>query len=181
MSSLNTEQLRKAALQLILEGYIKANGDAFIGSEKFQQLIITGEMAITIKPVDVYNTPELLQRLQTDWVMGFMQFIQEAKIPRMSENGKGEMYAVNNYSEPAMKVFKKAIEKEGIVYDVLVKSTMLYYKNQRNRYKKTVGNYFVQGDWRSDYKLLLESIGTGTIEEHIKEQISDGNTNYSLG
>lgn len=194
MSNLSIEMLKQAIDQLYDEGYIVfvqnlASTVKYTLSEKGMQLLQQGrafdlasidqQIAVIEKPKN--NSLKVIE-LQQNWMLGFMNFIIEAKVPKYCDNGKGDQYIVNNYSEPAMKVFKKAIEKENIIYDVLVKSTMLYYKSTKNRFKKAIANYFVQGDWRSDYAALLEAAGTGTIENHIKSEMDNGTkSKWKLG
>lgn len=115
-----------------------------------------------------------------EWELLFSNFILEAKIPRTLEDNRGQMYYANKASKDGLKEFRKALER-GVVYPVLVKSTMLYYLSSV-KYKKAIGNYFAQGDWRSDYEALLSSAETGTIESHIKTETQHGGlTGYSLG
>lgn len=176
----NTEQLKELYLQLLKDEYVEAMDGKMVFTLKFMQLM-TGVQPVTALTTLPPNSVELLNKLQRDWTMGFMNFIVEAKVPRQQQTSKGDVYIVNNYSEPAKKVFQKAIEKEGVVYEVLVKSTMLYYKSN-NQYKKTIGNYFTQGDWRSDYMALVESLKDGTLEQHIKTEINEsGKSQYQLG
>ena len=119
----------------------------------------------------------------SNWPDSFMKFIAEAQVPRMMEGKNREMYQGNKYSEPGMKAYRKALEKEGIQYDILVKSTMLYYKSSI-RLKKAVGNYFAQGDWRTDYDALLQAAegGEQTLIKHIKDETTTGyNGGYVIG
>lgn len=119
----------------------------------------------------------------SNWPDSFMKFIQEANVPRMMEGKNGDMYQGNKYSEPGMKAYRKALEKERIQYDILVKSTMLYYKSAI-RLKKAVGNYFSQGDWRTDYQSLLQAAegGEQTLTKHIKDETTTGhNGGYIIG
>lgn len=106
-----------------------------------------------------------------DWTQAYLNFILEAEVPQRGE-GKDGSYDLNKYSEPAMKVFRKMIEKEGIIYGILVKSTMLYYKTHK-RYAVTIGNYIEKGNWRSDYNALQSAAETGNIAEHIQTEISN--------
>ena len=187
MSNLSTEMLESLLLPLFDAGYIQVTelADSIEFTEAGIQAILKLDRKLVKKtpvPVVSQNNTLTIIKLQQNWELGFINFIQEAKVPKYLDNGKGDSYVANNYSAPAMKIFRKAIEKEGILYDVLVKSTMLYYKSQRNRFKKAIGNYFIQGDWRSDYLALLEAAGTGTIEQHIKSEIEDGNkSHWKLG
>lgn len=105
----------------------------------------------------------------------FLQFIQDAKVPDRLDDGKGNWYDCNKYSEPAMKAFKNIIEKELINYNMLVKSTTLYYASGTS-YKKKISNYILDGDWRSDYMKLEIAANTSedALKEHIKKEIDDG-------
>jgi hypothetical protein len=127
---------------------------------------------IQVHPITSIGKP----LINPDWTQAYLNFIVEAEVPQRGE-GKDGSYDINKYSEPAMKVFRKMIEKNGIQYAVLVKSTMLYYKTHR-RYPLTIGRYIAEGHWRSDYQALLSSAETGTIETHIKEQI-DNDTEFN--
>jgi len=112
----------------------------------------------------------------TDWPALYTRFILEAEVPQRCE-GKDGSYDLNKYSEPAMKAFRKMVEREGVKYPVLVKSTLLYYKTHKS-YAVTISRYIVDGLWRSDYQALLASAADGRIEEHIKQEI-DGNTEFN--
>jgi hypothetical protein len=105
-----------------------------------------------------------------DWSQAFLNFIKEAEVPSRCE-GKSGGYDINKYSEDGMKAFKKMIES-GVVYAVLVKSTMLYYKTHLT-YALKIGNYIADGAWRSDYEALLTSAEEGTITQHIQQQIDE--------
>ena len=133
---------------------------------------MTGDKAV------VKNVLELLPLGDpaVDWTEVYLRFIQEAEVPQRGE-GNGSGYDLNKYSEPAMKIFRKLIEKEKIQYAVLVKSTMLYYKTH-TRFPVAIGRYIEDGLWRMDYLSLLNAAKEGSIEEHIKQEI-DGTTDFS--
>jgi len=104
----------------------------------------------------------------------FIQFIQESQVPaRLSV--KGRIYPANKYNEDAAVRFYKMIHKEGVDYSLVVKSTMLYYKSGIDA-KKAIGNYILQGDWRTDYEDLKNSAQKGEqqLNEHIKNQLDNG-------
>lgn len=109
---------------------------------------------------------------ENDWVTAYLDFIKAAEVP-VRGFIQGKPYDLNKYSEVAMKAFRKMIESEGIVYAVLVKSTMLYYKT-RTSYPVTVGRYIAEGFWRTDYLALLNSAQDGNLQEHIQKTIDDG-------
>ena len=108
---------------------------------------------------------------EVDWQNLFVKLIMDAKVPKHCEDTRGGIYNTNKYSVPGMKAFKKALEG-GVDYDVLVKSTMLYYKSNV-KLKKAIGNYFAQGDFLSDYASLQAAHQSGTLTEHIKSETND--------
>jgi hypothetical protein len=117
-----------------------------------------------------------------DWAKVYMQFIEEAQVPRRAVNAQGEPYDTNKYSEDGMKAFQKAM-KSGADYKMLVRSTTLYYKGA-NRFKKAIGNYMAHGDWRTDYTELTSSAQQGVeqVAQHIKDTLNDGTRErYSWG
>lgn len=130
----------------------------------------TGIMVVGGKPMVVEtDLPALTQ--QIDWSQQYMKFIKDAEVPTRGESKSGS-YDLNKYSDDAMKTFRKMIEKEGIKYPILVKSTMLYYKTHQ-RYAFTLTRYITDGSWRSDYQALLDSSLDGTLETHIKQEIDN--------
>lgn len=151
-------------------GYVSEERGRWYFTEKFYR-----ESSGTLLPV--LATPQSMIKMPVDtdqWITLFVQLISQAEVPRMLSDNKGGVYYANKYSVPAMKVFRKAIEKEGVVYELLVKSVMLYYKSA-SKYKKTVGNYFVDGDWLTDYQALKDSVmqGADALTSHIEEQVND--------
>jgi len=112
----------------------------------------------------------------TDWVGLYTKFILEAQVPSRG-TGKDGGYDLNKYSEQAMKCFRRMVEKEGVKYPILVKSTMLYYKT-RKTYPVTITKYITDGAWRSDYQALLSSAEDNTIQEHIQQEI-DATTEFN--
>ena len=106
-----------------------------------------------------------------DWPKAYLQFIKEAEVPQRGSGATGG-YDLNKYSESAMKVFRRMLEKEKVDYSVLVKSTLLYYKT-RTQYQVTIGNYIENGFWRSDYESLLSSAADGSVHEHIQNKIDE--------
>lgn len=142
------------------------------------------------KNIDVSALPvpakavSLLPTKKEDWDTKFIHFIMAAQVPARIEDSQGNPYYANKFSEPALKVFRKALES-GVDEQVLIKSTMLYYKSSV-RYKKTIGNYFTGGDWRTDYEALVASASTSSeaLNKHIKDEIKPNNgerSNYSIG
>ena len=123
-------------------------------------------------PLTLSLTTSGMENLQgLDWPKAYLTFIKDAQVPERG-NGGTSGYDLNKYSEPAMKVFRRMLERERVQYSVLVKSTMLYYKT-RKQYQVTIGRYIEEGLWRSDYEALLSSAADGSITEHIQKQIDD--------
>lgn len=174
------------------EGYIKVVRGQYAFTQKyFEALAIPkpkviqskGTSSPTVVPAPVQALSASLSTVLStlDWPARYIAFIQEAKVPPRLEDGRGGMYYANKYSEEGAKAFRKILEVDKAEYQVLVKSTMLYYKSG-TRYKKKIGNYIVDGDWRSDYTDLVEKFSKGEKEvtQHIKDQLDDGqHTQYS--
>lgn len=127
----------------------------------------------SILPMNVASN-SLATVMASDWTLSFITFIRTAKVPQKLEGSNGVMYDVNKYSELAMKEFKRMIEVEKIDPNILLKATQLYYGSSTG-FKKKIGNYIIDGDWRSDYmnmKLAMET-GEKQLTEHIKNEIRD--------
>jgi len=185
------KQFKDTLKWLLDEGYVKVDDTAssIVLTEKFQgqcSMLVTHDFVIdTISPLVIPATARLAEivavgnlKLIKDWPMFFIKFITDAKVPQKLEAGNGEVYYANKYSEPAMKVFKKALES-GCNYEVLLRSVQLYY-GSGVRYKKAIGNYFVQGDWKSGYEDMMNAASAGKAEltQHIKEQADDGKRSH---
>lgn len=174
----------KQVVQWMLEnGYLVAVKGKYKVTAKFNKEMTgqeTGLIVVNGKPLVMEVSPPVLNATP-DWRQLYMNFILEAQVPSKAE-GRDGVYDLNKYSEPAMREFKKMIEKEKIQYPILVKSTMLYYKT-RKRYQVTVSRYITEGLWRSDYEALLSSAESGTVEQHIKQEINDNTefTKFKLG
>jgi hypothetical protein len=170
--------------------YLKDNGHllpydrGFILSEEFIQFAIQHEKQGKIFDIQKIDKQiALLPRTATDWQQLFIAFIQEAKVPAKLEDHRGNLYPANKYNQDACKAFIKAIDKEGYDYNLLVKSTMLYYKSGI-RLKKAIGTYFSSGEFRSDYLNLKTAAESGETElkQHLKDETNNGEHNrYSLG
>ncbi len=175
MLSLNTEKLKQHLEWLETSGVIKLDPTGFTFTQEGQEICkALGYYNPTVFDVATIDKrkEELALFKDSDWETMFINFIMEAKVPARLEGSNGDVYPGNKFSVPALKVFKKAING-GTVYDILVKSTMLYYKSNV-RLKKAIGNYFVSGDWLSDYQALLSSASDGTLYQHIKNETDAG-------
>lgn len=117
-----------------------------------------------------------------DWDQLYIRFIQEAGVPKRAESTDGGLYDLNKFSKDACKEFRNMIEKRGIRLDILTGCTKLYYKSAV-RLKKSITNYIVQGDWRSDYEALLQSAEKGNLEQHVKTELDGVKkfTRYKVG
>lgn len=176
---MSNSELKEILDVLMKEGLVINSGKSLDFTEKAYQMIYDGTMVRIIdhlQAITKINIP-------INWELRFMSFITECKVPARLEGSKGDAYAANKYSEKAMKIFKAAIEG-GVDYELLKKSVTLYYRSTL-AYKKTIGNYFTQGDWKSGYIDLRDIIATGTSQQlidHIKTETDDSDkSQYSLG
>lgn len=174
-------QLSEVFKFLVDNGYILASkSTGYSLSKSFQAAVKNMKKGEIIVP-----GPEALvaaHSAELNWPNLFVQFIQDAKVPPKLSDNKGGQYAANKYSEDAMKKFKQMMES-GIDYNILVKSTILYYASGIT-YKKAIGNYITQGDWRTDYFLLKGAAEKGVDElaKHVQEETKNGeHTNYTIG
>lgn len=168
-------KIQEVAAWMMQNGYILQVKGKFRLTAKFNKEILNREEGVVLlnqTPVVMEHAlPAQIQSI--DWPKQYMQFIVEAQVPARGKGGNGPGYDLNKYSEPAMKMFRRIIEKEKVQYPVLVKSTMLYYKTHKD-YPLTISRYISEGFWRSDYEALLQSAEQGTVAEHIQQEISHG-------
>jgi hypothetical protein len=188
MSYPKTKELKEHLEWLEKEGIIKVTtGEGFVFTPSGQQICKSIGYYPEPSPVfDVVKIDQQIERIRNlkpaDWQQLFITFIMEAKIPKQAESSNGDVYALNKFSAGALKVFQKAMS-DGVIYDILVKSTMLYYKSNV-KLKKSIGNYFIQGDWLSDYINLRDSAAGGieSLSEHIKSETHVANQSaWKLG
>lgn len=132
--------------------------------------------------VKVYDDFPITTKLNTyqygDWVEFYSRFISDAKIPAYIEVKFGNSYPANKYSEDGMKAFQKAI-KDGHDYRILVVAVGMYYKS-KVQYKKAIGSYMASGEWRTDYKSLLEEASNGNLEKYLQNE-TDSTGSFTLG
>ncbi len=113
------------------------------------------------------------------WCHFYNQFILACHVPGKITSGHST-YAGNKFSEEGMKAFQKAL-KDGFEYKGLVMAVTLYYKSSLN-YKKAIGRYMSDGEWRTDYAALVSKAQEGNLEKHINETINDGpGTHFTWG
>jgi tetratricopeptide (TPR) repeat protein len=178
-------QLSEIHKYLIEHQYIhQHNGQWLLGVNYSADLLKEAkvEYDTTITRINEILAVESYKKVQ-DWELLFMEFIRQAEVPRMMEDTRGNLYYTNKFSSDALKVFRKAIEKDGVQLPVLLASVKLYYKS-KVRLKKAIGNYFTQGDWKSGYEDLKASADKGdiAIHEHIKQHTDEsGNSGWKLG
>jgi uncharacterized membrane protein len=170
--------LHEAVELLTANGYLVCiKGKYKVMSDKLTKALKSSPVT-TLTPVVV---PKLLPGVipkGIDWVEAYKVFINEAKIPKRLENRRGETYDANKYSDDGMKAFRKAMES-GIDYQMLVRSTILYYKGANNRLKQSIGRYMHDGTWRSDYDDLMQSVKDNKVEEHIKSELDNGQYSFT--
>lgn len=171
--------LKEAVLYLLRNGYlIQGARGKYKVTQKLYDGMVKGEIFSNPTPTN----QELAAYIpHVDWTKAYTTFIITAQVPARGESRNGEFYPLNKYSEPGMKAFRKAIEIEGVNLDILIKSTMLYYKSGV-KLKVAITRYMEEGLWRSDYEALVNSAEEGRIEEHIKQQLNDGqHSDWTVG
>jgi hypothetical protein len=176
----------KEVVQWMLENkYLAVVNNKYRVTAKFNKemtgiergLMMTGNGPLVIEQsLTLSNTKEISTGGTINWTDQYIKFIVDAEVPARCESSSGS-YDVGKYSEDGMKAFRKAIEKDGVVYGILVKSTMLYYKTHK-KFALKIGNYMADGAWRSDYEALKASAENGDVSEHIKKEI-DGDKEFS--
>lgn len=168
-------QLKEVVQWMLENNYMVAVNGKYRVTAKFNKEMTGVEKGLIVTKsgpmvLEAGLSPAVTNTKTEDWTSAYIQFISDAQVPSRSESSTGS-YDVNKYSEPGMKAFKKAIES-GVIYAILVKSTMLYYKTHK-RYAVKIGNYMSDGIWRTDYETLKNSVEDGTVADHIKSQIDD--------
>lgn len=107
-----------------------------------------------------------------------LDFIRECEVPERIRT-RTSFYKANQYSKDAEKELI-LILSQGFQYDILVTSTKLYYK--AGGMCKAIGNYLIEGTWRTEYENMQASIEKGTTQQHISKNLSrddeDGHTRY---
>lgn len=189
MSNLQLKPLKEILDELVQRGYVLEQKGKYKFTALFyedltgtrQGLVRTqsGELVVA-EPSLPANMPEKI----INWELAFVKFIAAAQVPERLNDNKGMPYYANKYSEAGMKVFRKIIEKEGVNIELLVQSTALYYKSSI-AYKKTIGNYITDGDWRGDYQKLADAANTSeeAVIKHIQNEVKNesGYSPYTLG
>lgn len=157
------DEQSKAALDLLVQnGYLE---------------IVKGKY----RPTKKLNTvPEMVTAMTSlgplafegSWEDMYTRFIVECKVPKRGENGYGDPYDLNKYSEDAMKRFKEMLTRDQVKYDLLVRVTQAYYSTGSLRYKKKIGNYITEGLWRMDYETMKDK-PLEDQQKHLNQQINE--------
>lgn len=182
-----SKQLEDTLKWLVSNGYVEFYNEDMLFTEKCKEecrkWLLEKHTEETKPVVQNKSAPAVLISDVKDWPLFFMQFIAEAKVPaRIEIPRSGEVYFANKYSEKAMLIFKKALES-GTDYTILLRSVQLYYKSSVGL-RKAIGNYFIQGDWRSGYMDMVSAMQSKEmLTEHIKSEthVATGSSNYKLG
>lgn len=144
------------AVQFLLDnGYMTIIKGKYIVTAKFNKEITGVQRGLTLL---VGNYPAVIEPdvpKQVSWPDLYKQFIIESKVPARVMSPRGDAYATNIYSEPGMKAFRKALEKEGMQYPLMVECTQLYYQSSIGL-KVAIGRFMEEGMWRTYYQELLE-------------------------
>lgn len=165
-------ELKEAVQFMVENGYMTTTKQGkYCVTAKFNKAILGVDAGAVPLPNNaglVVREPMLPEKV-INWEQLYMKFILEAQVPARLSGSGGEWYEVNKYSAPGLKGFRRAMEKDRVNYPLLVKSTMLYYKNSSG-FKVKIERYMQEDLWRSDYAALLASAENDTVDEHVKQQ-----------
>ena len=176
----------KEVFEFLRDGkYIVANKGKYNFTDKFYQEKGTGKVDHSqVLSLADNATPQMIDSVNNSIVALktnveaqrslFLNFILASKVPRKLETARGDSYDVNKYSEEGFKVFQQMI-KDNINMNMLIRSTTLYYASGTG-YKKKIGNYLVDGDWRTDYLEMVARAEEGeqSLKDHITEELDNG-------
>lgn len=138
---------------LIKEGYLLVSSGKYIITNKLVKEV--DPSLITIMGEEEDENP-LIQKSNKEL---YKHFIKEAKVPFRLPLGNGGSYTVSAYSKPGEKAFIRALKTAK--FKDLVEATKLYYKSRISN-KVTIGNYFSQGIWESEWERYVEKQQSGT-------------------
>jgi hypothetical protein len=172
--------LHNAVQFLVDNGYMAIIKGKYIVTAKFNKEILGVAKGLTMLPGNIPAVIEPDIPKQISWKDMYMRFIAESKVPARIINARGEPYQVNNYSEPGMKAFRKAIEKEGVDYPTLVQATALYYQSSIAM-KVAIGRFMEEGIWRTHYDEVIQHQQSGTLKDHVKTSKDEPYSRYKIG
>lgn len=176
------EELECAIAYLLAGGYICRVRKTFVFSNKFyeeftqQQIGLVPEVIVSevqSKTLTVRNPKKNVSDLRPE----YLRFIAACKVPRRAQSSDGAVYDLNKYSEDGLKAYSKIVEQVvsgEIDMELLIRTVQLYYASPGMKQK--IGNYISQGSWVSDYQALKESLDTGTLKQHIKQETKNERT-----
>jgi hypothetical protein len=142
--------LNQAVQYLLDNGYMTILKGKYIVTAKFNKEITGIEKGLTLLKgnIPVVIEPDIPKEIT--WAEMYKRFILESKVPARIINSRGEPYQTNVYSEPGMKAFRKAIEKENVDYQLLVEAAQLYYTSSITM-KVAIGRFMEEGSQTGGY------------------------------
>jgi hypothetical protein len=172
--------LQQAVQYMLENGYMAVVKGKYMVTAKFNKEILGVAKGLTMLPgnVPVVIEPDIPKTIT--WQQMYQRFITEAKVPARIMSPRGTPYQTNAYSEPGMKAFRKAIEKEGVDYQLLVEAAQLYYTGSIEL-KVAVGKFMEEGVWRTYYQELIDHKKAGTLSDHIKNSKDESPTRWKVG
>jgi hypothetical protein len=138
-------------------------------TEKFNKEVVGTSTGLIELGGSLMVRNPVLGPVSSNWDQRYMQFIIDAEVPKTWTTSNNHTYDLNKFSVDGAKAFRHAIEKEGCVYEILTKSTMLYYKRDMD-YKKIIGNYMSEKLYKTDYNDMV--IAAATSEETLIDHIT---------
>lgn len=173
-------QLLQTVQYLLDNGYLAVIKGKYIVTAKFNKEVTGLDRGLVLGPgkVPMVKEPDIPK--QISWQDMYTRFITEAKVPARIMSPRGEPYQTNAFSEGGLKAFRKALEKEGIEYQLLVESTQLYYTGTIGL-KVAIGRYMEEGMWRTQYQELVDHTKAGTLSQHLKSTKDESKTRWKIG
>lgn len=171
-------ELNQVIEYLIDNKYLINRGGKYLLTTSFQKDAVKTDKPTTAVTVQPKNSLASL-KTKADWTNAYIQFIDLCGVPSIGYSKSGS-YAMNKFSEAALKVFKNALEKEEINPEILILAVRLYYKSDIG-YKKSISNYMTSGEWRTDYFKIVNSKDKKQLNEHIEGQRKESGGNFRLG
>lgn len=163
------------------EYIIKSPQGFFAFTNKFYKDFNGEDVGVSkVESVKTRKTTISINEKLDDLKTSYMDFILACNIPRRGRTSTLELYDLNQYSETGKKAFGKIlarVAKGEIDYDLLVKTTQLYYKSPGAKQK--IGNFISDGTWETPYASMVANINNNTLKGHIQSTLENDKTGTS--
>lgn len=129
------------------------------------KIVVTGKLQREFKPIpkdkiDVIfpDQPTVVSR-EALW----KKFMADAEVPHKAIATDGRAYTIRQYSAGLANQLTRIIKT--VNYEILVKSTALYYKS--NSYKVIFSNYLEKNIWKEEYERYEKAKVSGQMDSNI--------------